>query len=75
MEKPSFEERLKKVRDIIEGIESGKMPLEESVAQFETGMQILNDLDEDLGEIKRRISILQETPAGKQEEVPMEEAL
>ena len=61
----SFEERLQAVQEIISGIEEGKMPLEDSVKQFEAGMKALAQLEGELKEMKRRITVLQD---GKQEE-------
>ena len=74
MENPTFEQRLKKVQDIITGIESGQMPLEEAVRQYETGMQSLKELEKDLTEMNRRITILQKNPDGSLEEIPLEDA-
>ncbi len=74
MEKPTFEQRLNRVKDIIDGIESGQMSLEESVKQFEMGIQSLNELEKELGEMKRRITVLQEKPDGTLEEKPMEDS-
>ena len=54
-----FEQRLAQVKEIVNGIENGQMPLEESVRQFETGIQQLNELEKELTEMKRRITILQ----------------
>ena len=54
-----FEQRLAHVKEIVNGIENGQMPLEESVRQFETGIQQLNELEKELTEMKRRITILQ----------------
>ncbi len=73
MEKLSFEERLGRVKEITEGIESGKLPLEESVRQFEAGMQTLRELEKELGEMKRKITVLQERADGSAEETPREE--
>ena len=56
----SFEQRLTQVKDIIESIESGKLPLEESVQQYEQGIARLNTLEAELNEMKRRITILQQ---------------
>ena len=72
-EKQTFEQRLSQVQSIIEGIESGKMSLEDSVRQFEAGMQTLYGLEKELGEIRRRITMLTEKQDGAPEEVPMEE--
>lgn len=69
----TFEERLAQVKSILEGIESGKLPLEEAVRQYETGISLLNGLDRDLNEMKRRITVAQAEPDGEISETPMEE--
>ena len=66
-----FEERLAKVKSILDGIESGKMPLEEAVRRYEEGIGILNGLDRDLNEMKRRITVAQEGPDGQIGETPL----
>lgn len=62
----SFEEKLQTVQDMIAGIESGKLPLEESVLQYEKGMKILSELDEALESMNRRITTLHD---GKETEI------
>ena len=47
-------------------IESGKMPLEDSVKQFEEGMKTLAALDEQLKDMTRRLTVLQD---GKEQEL------
>ena len=74
MEKLTFEQRLDQIKGIIDGIESGQMPLEESVLQFENGMRSLNQLEKELEEMKRRITVLQEGSDGAWTETPLEEA-
>ena len=69
----TFEERLAQVKSILEGIESGKLPLEEAVRQYETGIGLLDGLDRDLNEMKRRITVAQAEPDGEISEIPMEE--
>ena len=63
--KKSFEERLQDVQEIISRIEEGKLPLEDSVKQFEEGMKTLSALDEELKDMNRRLTVLQE--GGEQE--------
>lgn len=63
--KKSFEERLQEVQEIITRIEEGKLPLEDSVKQFEEGMKTLSALDEELKDMNRRLTVLQE--GGEQE--------
>ena len=55
-----FEQRLTQVQAIIDSIEGGQMPLEEAVRQYEAGIQSLNQLEKELTEMKRHITILQQ---------------
>ena len=72
-EKKSFEEKLQDVQEIISRIEEGKLPLEDSVKQFEEGMKTLSALDEELKDMNRRLTVLQD--GGEQPlPVPGEEA-
>ena len=59
-EKKSFEEKLQDVQEIISRIEEGKLPLEDSVKQFEEGMKTLSALDEELKNMNRRLTVLQD---------------
>ena len=62
----SFEDRLQGVQEIISRIEEGNLPLEESVKQFEEGMKILSALDEELKDMNRRLTVLQD---GREQEL------
>ena len=64
--KKSFEESLQEVQEIITRIEEGKLPLEDSVKQFEEGMKTLAALDEELKEMNRRLTVLQD---GKEQDL------
>ncbi len=64
--KKSFEERLQDVQEIISRIEEGKLPLEDSVKQFEEGMKTLSALDEELKDMNRRLTVLED---GKEQEL------
>lgn len=65
-EKKSFEDRLQEVQEIIARIEEGKLPLEDSVKQFEEGMKTLVLLEEELKDMNRRLTVLQN---GKEQEL------
>ena len=65
-EKKSFEEQLQDVQEIIARIEEGKLPLEDSVKQFEAGMKTLAALEEELKDMSRRLTVLQD---GKEQEL------
>ena len=62
----SFEERLQQAETLIAEIESGKLSLEESVKKYEAGMKALAEMEEELKEMNRRITVLQD---GKEEEM------
>ena len=70
--KKSFEECLQDVQEIISRIEEGKLPLEDSVKQFEEGMKTLSALDEELKDMNRRLTVLQD--GGEQPFAPGEQA-
>ncbi len=54
----SFEERLKQVQELTAKIESGALPLEDSMKEYERGMKILLDLDGELKDMTRRLTEL-----------------
>ena len=54
------------MQEIISRIEEGKLPLEDSVKQFEEGMKTLSALDEELKDMNRRLTVLQD---GKEQEL------
>ncbi len=56
----TFEEKLDQVRSAASSIESGKLPLEEAVKQYENGIRILDALEKELTEMKRRITVLRD---------------
>ena len=56
----SFEQKLQEVQDIISRIEEGKLPLEDSVVQFEEGMKTLAGLEEQLKDMTRRLTVLRD---------------
>jgi len=62
----TFEQRLQDVQEIITRIEEGKLSLEDSVKQFESGMKTLSALDEELKEMNRRLTVLQD---GKEQDM------
>ena len=66
---PGFEEKLQQVQDLTARIESGELPLEDSVKEFERGMKILGELTAELEGMNRRLTVLQN---GKETEVPDE---
>lgn len=70
--KLTFEERLQQVEALIAKMESGEMPLEEAMQQYEAGLNALNALEKELTAAQQRLTILRQQ-SGEDIEVPMEE--
>ncbi len=66
----SFEERLQQVQEITGRIESGALPLEDAVKEYERGMKMLGELDGELSDMNRRVTVLQN---GRETEAPHED--
>ena len=66
----SFEERLQQVQEITVRIESGALPLEDAVKEYERGMKMLGELDGELSDMNRRVTVLQN---GRETEAPHED--
>ena len=65
-ETPGFEDKLKSVQELADQIESGKLSLEDSVRRYEEGMKILCELDQELKDMNRRLTVLRD---GKETEL------
>lgn len=69
--KLTFEERLQQVETLIAKMESGEMPLEEAMQQYEAGLNALNALEKELTAAQQRLTVLRQQ-SGEDIEVPME---
>lgn len=72
--KPSFEESLKRLEEIVESIEQGKVGLEESIRQFEEGMRLIELCRGVLADAELKIQKLQSGPTGALEAAPFDDA-
>lgn len=70
--KLTFEERLQQVEALIAKMESGEMPLEETMQQYEAGLNALNALEKELTAAQQRLTVLRQQ-SGEDVELPMEE--
>ena len=70
--KLTFEKRLQQVEALIAKMESGEMPLEEAMQQYEAGMNALNALEKELTAAQQRLTVLRQQ-SGEDVELPMEE--
>ena len=70
--KLTFEERLQQVEALIAKMESGEMPLEEAMQQYEAGLNALNALEKELTAAQQRLTVLRQQ-SEEDVELPMEE--
>ena len=60
---PDFEQALSDLETIVERLEHGELPLEESLKQFERGVQLARSCQELLEQAEQKVEILlQKTP-------------
>ncbi len=72
-EGPSFEDAMKRLNEIVEALESGELPLDESLRLFEEGVSLSRRAGDLLGQAERKIEILTKTTGGALEAEPFEE--
>ncbi|MFQ5989866.1 MAG: exodeoxyribonuclease VII small subunit [Candidatus Methylomirabilales bacterium] len=68
-----FEEALAKLEAVVNRLESGELPLEESLRLFEEGVHLTKVCAHRLEEAERRIAILKKDERGELLETPFEE--
>lgn len=55
---PDFEAQLKELEALVEKMEQGDLPLEESLKAFERGVQLARACQKTLGEAEQKVKIL-----------------
>ena len=61
-EKQSFEQRLKRLNEIVAKIEGEVLPLEETMALYEEGQTLIKSLSQELAEAEEKVKAMLETP-------------
>ena len=69
---PSFEQTLEELEAVVERLEQGDAPLEESLQNFQSGMQMAARLRVQLEQAEQRIAEVIEKHGGGTEVRPME---
>lgn len=64
-ENRKFEEALQELERVVERLESGDLPLEDSLAAFEEGVRLVKYCNQKLNEMERRIELLVKDKEGK----------
>ena len=60
----SFEDALSELENLVGRMESGEMGLEEMVAAFEKGQQLVKSCTDRLNEVERRIEVIKRNADG-----------
>lgn len=68
----TFEEAISELEKIVEKLEKGELPLDESIDVFQKGMELSKFCSKRLDEIEKKISILIEKENGEIVEEPFE---
>ena len=66
-----FERSLSELQTLVERLESGELPLEESLSAFEQGIRLTRDCQSALTQAEQKVQILLERD-GELEEAPFE---
>jgi exodeoxyribonuclease VII small subunit len=72
MSDKSFEKALAELENIVEKMEKGGLPLNESLALFEKGVKLARFLREELGKAEKKINILLKDERGELKEEPFD---
>jgi len=68
-----FEEALAQLEGIVQKLEKGELPLEDSLAAFERGIGLVRALSQRLSEVEQRVEVLLKSDAGKLTLRPVED--
>jgi exodeoxyribonuclease VII small subunit len=61
----NFEQAMQRLEEIVEEMESGKLPLEDLIVRYEEGMKLVKVCQERLASAEQRIEIITSNSAGK----------
>ena len=67
-----FEEAMQRLEEIVQGLDSGELSLEDSLKAFEEGMKLVKFCSNKLEEAEQKVSILVKENSGKHSLVPFE---
>jgi exodeoxyribonuclease VII small subunit len=61
----TFETALKRLEGVLESLEHGDLPLEQSLAAFEEGVRLVKFCQQKLDEVEKRVDLLLKDDAGR----------
>ena len=72
MAEKNFEEAMQRLEEIVQSLEGGDLPLENSLKAFEEGMKLLKFCSNKLEEAEQKVTLLINESGGKQTHIPFE---
>ncbi len=63
-QKYTFEQALQRLEEIVNKLELGNVPLEETISLFQEGMELINFCNQKLEEVKHKVEIVVRTKEG-----------
>lgn len=72
MSEKKFEEAMERLEEIVQGLESGDLSLEESLKIFEEGMKLIKFCSKKLEEAEQKVTMLVKDSEGKYQQQPFE---
>ncbi|MDY6880992.1 MAG: exodeoxyribonuclease VII small subunit [Desulfatiglans sp.] len=70
MKEKKFEEAMQRLEEIVGGLESGELSLEESLKVFEEGMKLVKFCADKLEEVEKKVAVLVKESGGKYAQQP-----
>lgn len=71
--KPTFEEALSRLEEIVSFLENGEIPLDDSLKLFEEGVKLVKLCGKQLDEAERKVTVLIKNGENEYEEEPFGE--
>ena len=71
---PTFKEAIEELEKITDSLESGELELEQSLALFERGVELIKYCQDKLDSAQAKVELLVDSLEGEIESVPLEEA-
>jgi exodeoxyribonuclease VII small subunit len=72
MQVKRFEDAMQRLEEIVKSLESGDLPLEESLKVFAEGMELAKFCSRKLEEAEKKVTVLIEDSAGRYTQVPFD---
>jgi exodeoxyribonuclease VII small subunit len=72
MPEKKFEEAMKRLEEIVQSLDSGDLPLEDSIKIFEEGMKLVGFCNTKLEEAEQKVSLLIKEGNGQLKEKPFD---